>query len=141
MLESQWLLLPVLIHVAVVFALLFRLASLRLSAARRREVRLGEVALDSSRWPDRARKLGNSFDNQFQLPVLWYVLTAFWLGTGSADRIALGLSWVFLGTRMVHLAVHTGNNDVRRRFYAFAAGAVILLAAWVWFALRMYVLG
>ena len=54
----------------------------------------------------------------FQLPVLFYVLTAFAMLTRKADLLFVVLAWVFVVTRLVHAAVHTGPNDLRQRFAA-----------------------
>jgi hypothetical protein len=109
----------------------------RVSAARRGEVRLSDVALDSSKWPDDLRKRANNYQNQFELPVLFYVLIAFLLATRLADAVQVILAWVFLFSRLVHSYIHTGKNVVVDRFYAFLASVVTLMAMWIWFAVRL----
>ncbi len=137
----QWQLLPVFIHVALVAIIGVRTGRARVASARSGETRIKDVALDSSRWPPHVRKFANNFDNQFQLPMIWYACIAFLLITGLADLVSVALSWVFIGSRIAHSLVHTGANVVVQRFYAFIAGFLALLAMWVWFGLRLYVIG
>lgn len=134
---DKLLLLPALIHVGLVFLLVFMTGSGRVAAARRGEVRLKDVALDASKWPDQLRKRANNYQNQFELPVLFYALIAFLLATRLVDAVQVILAWVFLITRLVHTYIHIGRNVVIDRFYAFVASVVALLAMWVWFALRI----
>lgn len=134
---DKLLLLPALIHVGLVFFLVFMTGSGRVAAARRGEVRLKDIALDGSKWPDQLRKRANNYQNQFELPVLFYALIAFLLATRLVDAVQVILAWVFLITRLVHTYIHIGRNVVIDRFYAFVASVVALLAMWVWFALRI----
>jgi hypothetical protein len=140
-LTARLILLPVFIHFLIVFGLLITNARLRVRSARAREVRLKDVALDSRNWPETSRKIGNNYDNQFQLPVLWYALIALILSLGLADMVFVILAWAFLVARVAHTFIHTGSNEVRQRFFVFGAGAVLLLLMWVWFGLRVYAFG
>ncbi len=134
---DKLLLLPALIHVGLVFLLVFMTGSGRVAAARRGEVRLKDIALDASKWPDHLRKRANNYQNQFELPVLFYALIAFLLATRLVDAVQVILAWLFLITRLVHTYIHIGRNVVIDRFYAFLSSVVALLAMWVWFALRI----
>jgi hypothetical protein len=135
--HDKLLLLPAFIHVGLVFLLVFMTGGGRVAAARRGEVRLSDVALDSSKWPDRLRKRASNYQNQFELPVLFYALIAFLLATRMADAVQVILAWLFLLCRLVHSYIHVGKNVVVDRFYAFLASVLTLLAMWVWFALRL----
>jgi hypothetical protein len=134
---DKLLLLPALIHVGLVFLLVLMTGGGRVAAARRGEVRLKDVALDASKWPNHLRKRANNYQNQFELPVLFYALIAFLLATRLVDAVQVILAWMFLITRLVHTYIHIGRNVVIDRFYAFVASVLALLAMWVWFALRM----
>jgi hypothetical protein len=137
----QWLLLPAFIQVAWVIALGIRMGRARVRSARAREVRLETIALNSSAWPDEVRKFSNNYDNQFQLPMLFYALLPLMILLVKVDRFTVVLAWLFIASRIVHSLIHTGNNDVVRRFQAFLFGFVVLATMWGWFALRLYVIG
>lgn len=128
---------PLLVQVALTFALLFWTGRCRFAAVRSGEARLREIALGEPAWPPRATQAANAFANQFQLPVLFYVLVGLALLTRKADLLFVVLSWVFVLTRFVHAAIHVTSNRVPLRFQAFLAGAVILIVLWAVFAVRI----
>lgn len=135
------ILLPVFLHVLLVFALLIRTGSLRAQAARSGRVRLSEAALDGGKWPENTRKWANNYQNQFELPVLFYALVAFLLATNRADLVEVVLAWLFVVARLLHTAIHVTSNIVPRRGFVFLLGTIVLGAMWIWFGLRLYVLG
>ena len=137
----QWLLLPAFLHVAWVYALLMRMGRARVAAVRSGKVTLEEIALDGSRWPDPIRKFSNNYDNQFQLPVLFYGLLPLLIVTDKVDGFTVALAWVFLASRILHSLIHTGGNTVLKRGQAFLIGFLALGLMWAWFGLRLYVIG
>lgn len=88
---TQWLLLPAFAHVTLVFAVGVRMGLARFGAARRGSVKLRDVAVDNSRCrPEDVRKLANNYQNQFEVPVLYYAGLALLLATGTRG---LGAGW------------------------------------------------
>ena len=83
------------------------------------------------------QQISNCYHNQFQLPLLFYVLTILVIITRHADFVFVVMAWLFVLTRLLHAYIHTGSNFVRHRFNAFALGATILLAMWLIFAARI----
>jgi hypothetical protein len=130
-------LLPVFVQVALTFVLLLATGNTRVGAVKRKEVKVSDVALGQHNWPARIMQIGNSYNNQLQLPVLFYVLVILAWITRKADLMFVVLSWVFVISRIVHARIHTTTNDMRVRFYAFATGAFVLLIMWAIFALRI----
>ena len=78
------------------------------------QVKIRDVALDNSRWPDDVRKLSNNYDNQFQLPVLFYALLPLMILLVKVDWLTVALAWAFIASRIVHSLIHTGDNVVIR---------------------------
>ena len=130
---------PVFVHVLLVYVLLLVTGRGRTAAVRAGEVRLEDIAVDSSRWPDRLRKPANNYQSQFELPVLFYALVTLLIATDLADGISLILAWAFVASRLVHSFIHLGSNHPPHRLAAFAAGFAALAIMWLWFALRLYV--
>src|SRR5689334_16976233 len=128
-------LLPVFVQVALTFALLLAMATLRARAIKSGEARLKDIALRQPNWPERPTQIANCFSNQFEVPVLFYVLIALALPLRHADLVIVLLSWVFVVTRFVHAGIFVTSNDVRPRSLAWFAGVVVLLVMWVWFAI------
>lgn len=130
---------PVFAQVTLTFALMFAMASSRLSALRRKEVRMADIALGQSNWPSRTTQISNAFNNQFELPVLFYVVIGLAIVTGQVTLALVALAWMFVVFRVLHAFVHTGSNFVRHRFYAFAASGFTLIAMWIVFAVNVIV--
>ena len=133
-------LLPVFVQVGLTFALLIGMFSARRSALVSRETKIRDIALGQPNWPVRATQIGNCYRNQFELPVLFYVLIAIALPIRHADFVIVMLSWVFVVLRFVHAGIFVSSNDLGRRSTAWGAGALVLLVMWVYFALRILLL-
>ncbi len=131
------ILLPVFVLVFMTFALMIWMGFERGGALRRGEARIPDIALGQPNWPVRAQQIHNNYVNQFQLPMLFYVLTILAMFTRQADYLFVVLAWLFVLSRLVHAYIHTTSNYMRHRFNAFLVGAVILLAMWVIFALHI----
>jgi hypothetical protein len=133
-------LLPVFVLVGLTFALLLWMAGARTRALTGREVSFKDIALGQPNWPARATQIGNSFRNQFELPLLFYVLIALALPLRHADLFIVLMSWVFVVTRFVHTGIFVTTNNVQRRSLAWFAGVLVLFAMWIYFALRILLL-
>ncbi len=111
----------------------------RIPLIMRREVRMKDIALDKSNWPDRSRLVANAFENQFEMPVLFFVAVLLALYFG-ATLIEVALAWLFVVSRYVHASIHLTSNHVARRFFAYATGVVILGLLWVDLIVRLILL-
>jgi hypothetical protein len=131
------ILFPVFVQMLLTFALLLAMGSARNRALNEGGVRTSDIALDSSRWPDDTRKFANCYSNQFELPVIFYVLCLAALQTANADYLMVVLAWAFVISRFVHAYIHTGSNVVRRRGAVFALGFLLLLIMLVILAVRL----
>ena len=138
---TQWLLLPAFAHVALVFIVGARMGQARFRAAQKGAVKVKDIAVDGSKWPDEVRKIANNYTNQFEVPVLFYALLPLLLVTGLADGIAAALAWLFVASRIAHSIIHTGANVVIWRFRSFLFGFIIVVLMWAWFGLRLFVIG
>ena len=130
-------LLPVYVQVALTVLLLLWMGSARLASLRSGEVKVKDIALGERNWPSGIVKIQNSYHNQFELPVLFYVLVVLALITRKADMLFVVMSWMFVASRLVHAAIHVTSNKVPLRFQAFVVGVLILVAMWVIFGIRV----
>ena len=133
---EKLLLLPVFAHVAMILASVYRLGFSRVAAVRRGDVKVKDIALDPEKWPDELRKRANNYRNQFELPVLFYLLTILTIITRQADLLFVLLAWVFVLLRVFQALVHVTSNNVRYRGAFFGAGAIVLLIMWIIFMVR-----
>jgi hypothetical protein len=137
----QWLLLPAFIHVGLVYVMAARMGAAKRRAVDAGLVKLSDVALDNSRWPDDVRKINNNYNNQFELPVLFYAILPLMVILVKADWLQVTLAWVFVASRILHSVIHTGSNAIMRRGGAFVIGFVAIGLMWLWFGLRLFVIG
>ena len=133
----QAVLLPVFVLVGLAFALLMGMAVARTRSLRSGETRFEDIALREPNWSARATQIANCFSNQFEVPVLFYILIALALPLRHADLVIVVLSWVFVITRFVHAGIFVTSNNVPQRGLAWFVGVVVLLVMWIYFALRM----
>ncbi len=136
----QMVLLPVFVLVGLAFFLLVWMAASRGQALKARETSLKDIALGEPNWPTKVTQIGNCFSNQFEIPVLFYALIALALPLRHADLFIVLLSWVFVVTRLIHAGIFVTSNNVQRRGLVWFAGVVVLLAMWIYFALRILLL-
>jgi hypothetical protein len=140
LMSAQMVLLPVFVLVGLAFFLLLWMATARTRAVKAGETRLRDVALREPNWPDRVAQIGNCFSNQFEIPLLFYVLVALALPLRHADLFIVLMSWVFVVTRFAHAGIFVTSNNVQHRSLVWFAGVLVLLAMWIYFALRMLLL-
>lgn len=133
----QFVLLPLFIEVLLTFGVMFGMMYFRTSSLQRGETRLKDIALREPNWPVRATQFGYAFANQFELPVLFYVLTILEIVTRHADLLFVFLAWVFVVMRVLQAWVHVTNNNVRVRGAFYGVGAIILVIMWVIYIVRI----
>jgi hypothetical protein len=127
----QAILLPLFVEVILSFVLLFWMAGLRTRDFGSLAVRPQDIALREPKWPKRTAQVANSFANQFELPVLFYVLTILVYVTHQATVVFVILAWIFVIFRLLHAYVHVTSNIVRLRGSFYMVAALALAINWV----------
>jgi len=131
------ILLPLFVEVLLTFSLMLGMMYYRTSALRRGETRLSDISMREPNWPKRANQFAYAFSNQFELPVLFYVLTILEIVTRHADLIFVVLAWIFVLLRVFQVTVHVTNNNVSWRGASYGIGAIVLLVMWIIFIVRI----
>jgi len=135
--NPELILWPVLVQIVLTVVVFLLLGVRKLNAFKAKEVDLRKSALDNSAWPDDVRKVSNNIQNQFQLPVIFYVLCFAFLTTNSASLIVITLAWGFVFSRIVHSYIHVGSNHVPARSRAFMVGCICLVLLSVLLTVRL----
>lgn len=104
-----------------------------LAVAKSRAVKSGEVdearrALFGDAWPEYVIQINNNLRNQFELPVLFYVLCFMFWALDAATPAIHALAWLFVASRIIHAAIHTGSNFVPIRRNVFMFGFLVVMA-------------
>ena len=87
---------PLFVLVVMTFVIGFTLAANRGPLLTRGEIRPEDVSLRQPNWPKRSLQVGYSFQNQFELPMLFYVLTILAMITKHADLLFVMMAWIFV---------------------------------------------
>jgi len=122
---------PLFVLVLMTFVIGFTLAGVRTPLLTRGEIRPEAISLREPNWPPRALQLGYSFQNQFELPTLFYVLTILAIISKHADLLFVVMAWIFVLTRLAHAFVHCTSNNLRVRGSLFGIGALVLMIMWL----------
>ena len=128
-------LLPVLVQVALTFALLFWMGLWRVWLLRTRKVKVSAIALGQSGYPDGVAKIARAFHNQLEMPILFYACVALAAAMGAITHGFVAAEWIFAALRVAHAAVHVTSNFVPLRFLVFSAGVAALLVLWAMLAI------
>jgi hypothetical protein len=128
---------PLFVQVLLTLVLGFGLAGLRGPLLVSGKVKPDDVSLRQPNWPQRTLQFGYAFQNQFEVPILFYVLTILVLVTKHADVLFITLAWIFVLSRLIHAAVHITSNNLRARGGFFGIGVLVLAIMWVIFMIRI----
>ena len=125
--ENDLIFSPVIVQVALTLWLYIALAVAKSRAVKRGEVSEERRALHDDAWPDSVLQINNNIRNQFEVPVLFYVLIGILWSIDTVNIYIHIASWIFVISRIIHMAVHTGSNYVPLRRKVFMLGCFVLI--------------
>lgn len=127
---------PVLAHVLLIYIVYCVLGRRRYGAVKSGEAKVGQYKVRSTE-PASSVTVAANLVNQFELPVLFYVLCLTLHVTNGVNYLTLLLMWIFVASRYFHAWVHLTSNNLLLRSRSFFVGAAIILLGWIWFALHL----
>ena len=125
--KSTLILLPAIAQIILTLIVFIGLAIAKSKAAKAGEVDEERRALHSDAWPESVMKFNNNISNQFELPVLFYVLCIILWALNCTSVIVHILAWLFVASRIAHVVIHTGSNFVPHRRKVYMLGFIILV--------------
>jgi hypothetical protein len=125
---SNMILLPALAQVLLTIVVYGALVVAKAKAVKGGLVDADRRALHDDAWPESVVKINNNIRNQFEIPVLFYVLTILLWQLNKTGVLVQLLAWLFVTSRFVHAYIHTGSNYVPARRKVFMFGCVVVLA-------------
>lgn len=137
--DQKLILIPVLTQVFLTFLVYIGITKAKNKAIASDQVDKSRRALHKDAWPDDVLKFTNNLTNQFEAPVLFFVLCFVILATESVNTFSIAFAWAFSISRYAHAYVHTGSNYVPWRKRLFMFGVLILMALFIcasWGALK-----
>jgi hypothetical protein len=133
----QAVLLPLFVEVILTFVLMLWMGVLRGGDYRSGAVKPQDVALREPNWPKRTTQAAYSFSNQFELPVLFYVLTILEWVTRHSGYVFVVLAWIFVICRVLQAYVHVTSNVYRLRSTFYSVGALVLMIMWALYIIEV----
>jgi hypothetical protein len=134
---TAMILAPLFVQVLLTFAVMFGMMVFRTKTLQSGETRFQDIAMREPNWPRQAALFANSFSNQFELPVLFYVLTILAMATKHADLLFVVLAWIFVAFRILQAFVHVTSNNVRFRGGHYFIAAIVLVIMWLIFIVKI----
>ena len=95
-----------------------------------REFKFNQIKIYSGNIPEELEQSRQHLKNLFELPVLFYLLTALLFSSNNIDQIDIILAWVFVVSRYMHSYIRFSTNHVPHRAIFFVFGLFILIVAW-----------
>jgi len=129
--NSNQIFLPVLIQIAITIIGFMLLGVRKARALKAGNVDQTKTALDNDAWPDYVLMVSNNIRNQFQVPVLFYVLCFTFYSINAVTTTVLYLAWAFVISRVIHAYIHMSTNYVPARFRVFTVGFVIVVIMFI----------
>lgn len=128
--EHSLFFLPAILQILLTILLYVALGVAKAKASREGKVNEARRALHADAWPDNVQQINNSIRSQFEIPLLFYVLTLILWQLERTGMFIQVLAWVFVLSRFAHAYVHTGSNVVplRRRVFSLGTAIVAILA-------------
>ncbi len=128
---------PVLAQIFLTLTMFITLGMRKVKAVKADEVNRQQAALNNRVWPEDVVKVSNNIANQFEAPVLFYVLCLALYSMNAAGIAAITLAWLFTLSRYAHAFVHIGSNYVPMRFRLFMVGCLLLIAMFILVAWKL----
>jgi len=135
--NSNQIFLPVLFQILITVAGFLLLGIRKAKAVKSNDVDMEKAALDNDAWPDYVLMVSNNIRNQFQVPVLFYVLCILFYSIDAVSTTVLYLAWAFVISRAIHAYIHMSSNFVPARFTVFTIGFVIMIVMLVFAAIAL----
>lgn len=125
--DSHLIYWPVLAQVLVPLVVLLLNAKRKAADVKSGQFDREKAAMDNEAWGRATVLTSKNLANQFQFPVIFYVLCLVIAGLGAVDNIVLSVAWLFVAARYVHAFIHVTSNFVPLRLTSFIASIVMLL--------------
>jgi hypothetical protein len=131
---------PLLIQIILVLVLYILLGIEKSKAVKAGSVDRVKAALHNHVWPDHVLRVSNNIANQFETPILFFVLSLVFFSLKSVNVTVLVLCCAYVVSRIVHAYIHVTSNYVPKRRGVFMVGCVILVAL-VFLAMKDLLIG
>ncbi len=88
--------------------------------------------------PNRVLITTRNLNNQFEIPMLFYVVCLAYLALGIESASGAVIAWLFVFFRAAHAYVHLTYNRVTHRMLAFWLALMCVVALWLVLIVAVY---
>ena len=135
--NNDLIFLPVLTHILLIFMVYIYLGRVKTRAIKEGFVDRQKASLNPKAWPEYVVKVSNNLDNQFESPILFYMLSVIYYLTDHVNSILVLIMGIYVLSRYIHAYVHVTSNYVPYRYKFFVIGLLTLLALTLWLVLKL----
>jgi hypothetical protein len=126
---------PVAVMVLATLLIYVRLIKVKIRELKAGRVDMERRGIHEDAWGESVMLINNNIRNQFELPVLFYVVCLVLWALEAVGILALVAAWLFVLSRIAHAWVHLTSNYIpnRRRFFTvgwWILVFMVLLVIW-----------
>lgn len=135
----QLLILAMFAQVLLTFSVMIIMGRRRFAAAKAKLItaeNLSTMSLENA--PEKVQLAGRNFENQFEMPVLFYVVSLAALALNTVSPAFVALAWAYVLLRVVHSIIHLGKNTMLLRFRSFLLSSLVLLVMWAYLVIHIF---
>ena len=81
--------------------------------------------------PEIVTKTTRCFNNQFEIPVLFYVACTLYISLSIESTVGVIFAWLFVALRCIHVYIHLTYNHIIHRMAVFWLAFVSVLILWL----------
>ena len=118
---------PVLAQLSIPLVVLILNGKRKAGDVKSGDVDRDKAAMDNEAWSKPTVLTSKNLANQFQFPVVFYVLCLVLTSLNAVSTGALVVAWLFVFARIIHAYVHVTTNHVPTRLRTFIASIALLL--------------
>jgi hypothetical protein len=133
--NNEIILLPAALLVVLTLIAWIRMFILRIPAMQEANIDIKVVRSQKMKamLPEKANIGAEHFVNLFEMPVLFYCLSAFLYITSTISNFYIYGCFAYVALRYLHSFIHLGYNNVMHRFVVYMLSSLILWAMWLTF--------
>lgn len=80
--------------------------------------------------PEYLQRTTDHYDNLYEQPMLFYVVSILIYITGQTDMLLILLAWAYIATRLLHGYIHIKLNKILWRRNSFFLSTIVLFTLW-----------
>jgi hypothetical protein len=126
---------PMFTMVLLTFIIGFAAMRARIASVKMKEINIGYYRLMQAQVtqniPERVTVTTRSFNNMFEIPVLFYIAGTLSLALDQVTTFSLIIAWGFVLSRIFHTWIHLGYNNILHRMNAYWIGLILVFILWI----------